>query len=348
MSLAHRALRALSTPLHLDDYLSLVNPMWSSEWRGRIAEVRPETHDMTTIRIRTNDDRPAHRPGQYLRLGIELDGRRHWRAYTVTSDPGDPLVSVTVKEFGGGVVSGHLVRNAQVGDLVHLGDVEGTFTLPDAPPAQVLLLSAGSGITPILGLLRQLDRAGAKDIVHVACFRADRDFAFGTELRALAERVPGYHLLTHASADAGRITPARLAELVPDWLQRMTYACGPGPLLDALEAYWVGGGVSERLSVERFQPLIGQGVETGTGGVAELRIAGASVTCAPDQPILAAAREAGLRLPHGCEIGICRTCVGSLVDGRVRDLRTGELIDEPRTMVRTCVSCPEGTAQLDL
>lgn len=321
--------------------------MWSREWRGRIVDVRPVTHDMATVRIRPNGQRPPHRPGQYVRLGVELDGRRHWRAYTITSDPGDALLSVTVKRFGGGVVSGHLVHGARPGELVHLGDVEGTFVLPDPPPARVLLLSAGSGITPVLGLLRQLDRIGAMaDVVHVACVRATRDEAFGDQLRALDARHPGYRLHVHRSAERGRITPAGVTALVPDWRERAAFACGPGPLLDTLEARWAAEGVP--LAVERFQPLIGAGVAPGEGGTVRFRLSGIEAACAGSEPMLAAGLAAGARLPYGCEIGICRTCVGALVDGRVRDLRTGEVTGEPQAMVRTCVSCPEGHVEIDL
>jgi ferredoxin-NADP reductase len=344
-----RGARVLSTPLGLDGYLGLVNPMWSPQWRGRIVCVLPETHDMSTVRIRTNGRWPAHRPGQYVRLGIELDGRRHWRAYTVTSDPGDALVAVSVKEFGGGVVSGHLVRHAREGDLVHLGEVEGTFCLPDPLPRRVLLISAGSGITPVLGLLRQLDRAGAiEDIVHVACNRAERDFAFGSQLQALAGRRRGYRVHVHLSAERGRITPEGIGRLCPDWRERATFACGPGALLDALEAHWEAAGVAEQLFVERFQPRIGAGVRAGAGGSIRFRLSGIDAQCAGDTPMLVAGLAAGARLPHGCEMGICRTCVGALVEGRVRDLRTGVVNGEPQTMVRTCVSCPDGPVEIDL
>lgn len=345
-----RGARALSTPLGLEDYLALVNPMWSRESRGRIVGVRAETHDMATVRIRPNGVWPApHRPGQYVRLGVELDGRRHWRAYTVTSDPGDPLVAVSVKEFGGGVVSGHLVRRARRGDLVHLGEVEGTFCLPERVPERILLISAGSGVTPVLGLLRQLDRATAvRDVVHVSCIRADRDFAFGAQLRALAARRPGYRLHLHRSAEHGRITPAGIGALCPDWRERATFASGPGPLLDALEAHWDAAGVAQQLAVERFQPLIGAGVAPGAGGTVRFRLSGVDADCAGDTPMLAAGLAAGARLPHGCEMGVCRTCVGALVDGRVRDLRSGAICAEPRTMIRTCVSCPEGPVEIDL
>src|SRR5579862_1745190 len=85
---ALRAVRAFSTPLLPDDYLELVNPLWSTrELRGRIQEVKHEAGHAATILIKPGYRWPGHKPGQYVRIGIDIDGVRHWRAYSLTSDP---------------------------------------------------------------------------------------------------------------------------------------------------------------------------------------------------------------------------------------------------------------------
>jgi ferredoxin-NADP reductase len=303
---------------------------------------------MATVLIRPNRPPATHVPGQYLSIGIDLDGRRHWRAYTVTSEPGDPLLAVTVKQAAGGVVSGHLVRRAQAGDLLHLGDIEGVFGFPAVLPTRLLMISAGSGITPIIALLRALDRAQwPADVVHIACVRAERDLAFGHVLRALQRRHGRYRLHVHLSSAHGRWGPAEIDALCGDWRERDAFACGPGPLLDRLETHWGEAEAAARLRVERFQPRI-DAEGAGLGGPVEFRLSGVATQCAGGTPILAAGLAAGARLPHGCQVGICRTCVGALIDGRVRDLRTGELLVEPRTMVRICVSAAEGPVTLEL
>src|SRR6478752_6706424 len=165
------AMRSLFTPLLPDDYLELINPLWSTqELRGRIERIERETSDAVTVLIRPGYEWMGHRPGQYLRIGVVVDGVHHWRAYSLTTDPGRPdgLIGITPKLVESGVVSPYLVRQARPGDIVRLGGVEGTFVLPDPPPRQLLLISAGSGITPIMSMLRSLDRDEAlEDVVHI-------------------------------------------------------------------------------------------------------------------------------------------------------------------------------------
>src|SRR6059058_3667967 len=180
---ALKALRGLFTPLLPDDYLELINPLWSTqELRGRIECVTAETADAVTILIKPGWEWPGHEPGQYLRIGVVIDGVHHWRAYSLTSDPGRPdgCISITPKLVEEGVVTPWLVRRAQPGTIVRLSDVEGTFTLPDPLPDRLLFISAGSGITPIMSMLRDLDRRGKlDDVVHLHSARTREEIIFG-------------------------------------------------------------------------------------------------------------------------------------------------------------------------
>src|SRR6201989_905363 len=168
---ALKAIRGLFTPLLPDDYLELINPLWSTqELRGRIERVQRETDDAVTVFIRPGWEWPGHEPGQYLRIGCVVDGVHHWRAYSLTTDPGRPdgLIGITPKLVEAGKVTPYLVHGARPGDIVRLGGVEGTFVLPAPPPRQLLFISAGSGITPIMSMLRALERSEAlRDVVHI-------------------------------------------------------------------------------------------------------------------------------------------------------------------------------------
>jgi len=349
---ALHAVRSLFTPLLPDDYLELINPLWSTqELRGRIERIEPETADAVTVLIRPGWEWQGHRPGQYLRIGVVVDGVHHWRAYSLTTDPGraDGFIGITPKLVDSGTVSPHLVRQARPGDVVRLGGVEGTFVLPDPPPPRLLFISAGSGVTPIMSMLRALDRSGAlADAVHLHSARSAESVIFGDRLADLDARRPGYRLHLQLTGTEGRIAPADLDDLCPDWRQRHTFASGPRELLDALVDHWRAEGDPQLLDMERFQPVIGDAVPAGGGGPISFTVSGVEARSDGATPILVAGEAAGAELPYGCRMGICHTCIGRLCSGTVRDLRTGEVYGAEGEMVRTCVNAPEGPVEIAL
>jgi ferredoxin-NADP reductase len=350
---ALRAVRSLFAPLLPDDYLELINPLWSTqELRGRIERVHSETDDAVTVFIKPGWEWPGHEPGQYLRIGFVVDGVHHWRAYSLTSDPGRPdgLISITPKLVDEGTVTPWLVRKAQPGTIVRLSDVEGTFKLPEALPDRLLFISAGSGITPIMSMLRDLDRRDAlDDVVHLHSARTRDDVIFGAQLREIAARHPGFRLHEQMTGAHGRIRPEQLEELCTDWRERETFLSGPAGMLDAMTEHWEQAGDRDRLHVERFQPIIGRGDgELGEGGTIRFLTSDVEAQSDGTQPILVAGEQAGATLPYGCRMGICHTCVGKLRSGKIRDLRTGEVSGSNGEIVRTCVNAPEGPIEIAL
>jgi ferredoxin-NADP reductase len=350
---ALNAVRSLFTPLLPDDYLELINPLWSTqELRGRIERIKRETASAVTVFIKPGWEWPGHEPGQYLRIGFVVDGVHHWRAYSITSDPGRPdgLISITPKLVQEGKVTPWLVREAQPGTIVRLSDVEGTFKLPDPLPGKLLFVSAGSGITPIMSMLRDLDRRGAlDDVVHVHSARTPEDIIFGQQLREMAGRNSRFHLHLQLTGAHGRIGPERLGELCADWREREAFLSGPGDMLDAMSEHWEAAGDVDRLHMERFQPIIGQGDgELGDGGTIKFLESDIEVHSDGTQPILVAGEDAGATLPYGCRMGICHTCVGKLCSGKIRDLRTGKVSGSAGEIVRTCVNAPEGLVEIAL
>jgi ferredoxin-NADP reductase len=285
-----KSARGLTTPLLPDDYLALMNPLWSTrELRGTIERIQPETPEASTIVIRPAHEWPGHEAGQYLRIGVEIDGRRHWRAYSLTADPGHPdgLISITVKHVAEGRMSPHFTRRIEPGATVYLGGVEGTFGLPDPLPPKLLFVSAGSGITPIMSMLRELERRDALgDVVHVHSERRAESVIFADLLNGMAERHPGYVRHTHYTESRERLGAAAISELCGDWRDRFTLASGPGAMLDAIAEHWEAEGDPELLDMERFQPVIGGGAE-GEGGTVRFRVTDVEATCGAGVPILA-------------------------------------------------------------
>lgn len=346
-----------TTPLLPEDYLDLIDPLRSgAALRGRIVEVRPETRDAVTLVIRPGRDWNGHVPGQYVRVGVDVDGVRQWRAYSVTSDRArrDGCFSITVKAIPDGKVSTYLVRRARPGMLLHLDQPAGDFTIPAVTPAKTLFVTAGSGVTPVMGILRNhLDDqlaarpAQLEDVVVVHSAPTADDVIFGGELRRFAAEGRLRLVELHTDTD-GMLTADTLAALVPDLAERETWACGPTGLLDALEEHFAAEGIEDRLHTERFRPTV---VVAGEGGTVTFGRSGQVVDADAATPILEAGEAAGVLMPSGCRMGICFGCVVPLREGAVRDLRNGEVTTATAgdgVLVQTCISAAAGPCHLDL
>ena len=335
------AARQLTTPLLPEDYLGLINPLWSAdELRGRVEAVRFEAPAAATLVIRPGRGWRGHRPGQWVRVGVDVGGVRHWRTFSLSSPPRqDGRITITVKAARDGTVSPFLVRGMQPGTVIRLGQAEGEFVLPSPVPRRLLFVTAGSGITPVMAMLRQL--RGASDVVHVHSDRTVDDVIFGAEIR----RMSGIRLCERHTAADGRVKPSDLATLCPDWTERAAWACGPGEMLDDLTAHWAAAGVADRLRVERFRTELNDG---GEGGRVTFTRSGVEVDAGGGTPLLVAGEDAGALLPSGCRMGICHSCVGRLCSGQVRDLRTGKVHGGEGEVVQTCVSAAAGPVEIEL
>jgi stearoyl-CoA 9-desaturase NADPH oxidoreductase len=336
-------------PLLPDDLLGTLNPMWSRrEPHARVVGVRRETADTTTLLLQPGPSHPEHLAGQFVGIGLRVDGVWQWRTYSVTSAPGDRTLAVTVTALPGGTVSEVLAHRTPVGTVLRLGPPAGEFVLPTPMPEKLLFLTAGSGITPVMGMLRHL--AGQSEslsgAVLVHCDRTPADLVFGPELRALAAAT-GLTLIERHTALEGRLTPETLTDVVPDWAARQTWACGPTAMLDALTEHWARAGDPDALHLERFVPPapVAEGL---TGGRVSFTTSGITADAGPGTPLMAAGEAAGALLPNGCRMGICHTCVGKLRSGAVRNLHTGDLTDTPGLAVRTCVSGAAGDVEIEL
>ncbi|MCX9190882.1 stearoyl-CoA 9-desaturase [Carbonactinospora thermoautotrophica] len=343
----------LTTPLLPEDYLGLMNPLWSvRELRGRVEAVRRETADAATLVIRPGWGWTGHLPGQYVRVGVEIGGVLHWRTYSLTSPAGRQAghISITVKAIPGGRVSRHLVYRTTPGTLLRLGVAQGEFVLTDPVPPRLLFWTAGSGITPVMGMLRTLAARGAMpDVVLVHSAPTPQDVIFGAELRDLARRFATLRLYEHytrAPGSRGRLSVARVPELCPDWRERAAWACGPAGMLDEVERHWAGAGIADRLRVERFRPAVA--ATDGGGGRVRFTKTGREVDADGATPLLILGENAGVAMPSGCRMGICFGCVAPLRYGQVRDLRTGRVHGEEGDLVQTCVSAAAGPVEIEL
>jgi ferredoxin-NADP reductase len=361
-----RVAEAATTPLLPADYLDLVNPLRSgADLRGRVEEIHPETTDAATIVIRPGADWAGHVPGQYVRIGIDVDGVRQWRAYSLTHGPRrDRRISVTVKAVPEGKVSNHLVHHAKVGTLVHLEQAAGDFVLPlpstvDTDAAtKLLFVTAGSGITPVIGMLRnlfpvtdegavRLERSARYDIVVVHVAPSEPDSIFIRNLKSLDD-AGLIRLVARYDDQHGVLDVEDLTSFVPDLEERTTLACGPAGLLDALGKHHADRGLELLTEQFRLTTLV-----TGEGGTVSFTGStggGTSFEATGDRPLLDQAEEAGVMMPSGCRMGVCFGCVLPLREGVVRDLRSGDItsaVEGDGVVIQTCINAAAGPCRID-
>jgi len=298
--------------------------------------VHDETHDVRTFTFAAPDGAYfAVRPGQYFTFDVPTGGGVVQRCYSLSSSPLRPrAISVTVKRVVGGVASNWLHDNLNPGDPIRAFGPLGAFTPPPVMPDKVLLLSGGSGITPMMAIVRAMaDAALTTDVVFLHGARSPKDFAFHRELVGLGKILRGFRLIllpenvTAGDGFAGltgRISPALMAAAVPDLSDRLVMCCGPAPFMDAARAICRNSGVPDRCYMQESFDGVGETglddtlpVAAKSGFAVTFNRQGKTISVGSDQSILTAARAQGVVLPSSCANGLCGTCKSKLISGKV-------------------------------
>ena len=335
----------------VEDSLQALHPLMSlTEVRARVVKVINESALTKTFVLQPNALWAGAQAGQFVRVRQEMDGRRVERVYSLSSCPGARRIAFTVKRQSGGQVSNHLHDHLKVGDVLTLSQAMGEFVLPAVLPAKMLLLSAGSGITPVMAMLRSLQALGYRgDVAFVHICRAPDDLIFASSLKDLAARWPALRLVLHFDESEGRFTTETLQHLVPDLQERSTWLCGPSGLMDAVHQLWLDLGIAAPLQSERFVAYaLLPASAPGTPVQVRFLASQQGFTTHGSAPLLVQAEQAGLSPKHGCRIGICRSCQCVKTSGTVENLQTGEVSSAPNELIRLCITAARSDVTLDL
>jgi ferredoxin-NADP reductase len=327
-------------PHGIDRYLELIRPeMTIREARAEVIDVRRQTQRSVTLTLRPNRAFEGFRAGQFLRVGVEIDGVRRTRTYSPASSERADCLELTVTAHPGGLVSNHLIAHGRRGTVVHLGAPQGEFVLPSRRPERLLLISGGSGITPVLSMLRTLRDEGHRgEITFVHYARTAADWLYRDEVRALA--APNLELEYVATREGGgHFDAGRYADRATG---ATAAVCGPPSLIAAVRDTWRGP-----VLAETFTPPTLELTGAAANGTLRFLRSGRTAEIAAGT-LLEQAEAAGLTPEFGCRMGICHTCTCRKTAGAVRNLRTGEISDEEDEDIQLCVSVPEGDVALDI
>lgn len=337
-------LKKLTTPLLPDDYSALLNPLWSTrELRGRIVSATREG-EVVHLEIETGWGVPTtFEAGQYIGLGVLLDGRYTWRSYSLTNTPdtNGKTMSITVRAVEKGKLSNHLVGTVTSGTVIRLLAPAGDFHLSNPVPKKLAFIAAGTGITPVIAMMRTMERRGEleqSDVTLYHCARTQDGLLFGPELEAMAANHQRFTYIPRITSVQGRLSTQEL----PISSDVVVYACGPAKMLDELENWARENGID--IKTERF--LLDRSGTSAQGGTITFGPKG-QVAADGATTILEAAESQGIQVPFGCRMGICHTCTRPLVDGEAMNLRTGEAY-EKGARIRTCVSVACGDVEIDV
>lgn len=355
-------LRRLAAPFVappvFDFWAQRLHPTWT--WERPLARIvghAPAAAGAVTLTLKPNRHWAGALPGQHVNLGADIDGVRVTRSYSLDAPASaDGRITITVKGIEGGRMSRHLLDPARVGDVLDIGPGFGDMTLAHAAVATPrLLLAGGSGITPLMALVRQLAGQGMPAPVTLLYWARTRaEFCFTDELRALAARHDTFDVRFVLTGDApaaddeagGRIEAELLASRVPDLATRHVDACGPGGFVAAAQGL-LDGRVAA-LRTEAFTPPPRPPVDdTGTVSV-RLARSGRELQLPRGIALLDALEAAGEKPRSGCRMGICNTCACGKAAGTARDLRTGAVQGEPTQALKLCINSAVSDLVLDL
>ncbi len=370
-SLKRLASHAVS-PAVVDFWVQKLMPTWSwDRCLARIVARRVEARGVVTLVLQPNRNwrgLGGFKPGQHMNVSAEVNGVRVTRSYSLSDVPRtDGCLSITIKHVEGGRLSEYLCRDARVGDVLELGQAFGQMSWAEPPRGQWLLLAAGSGITPLMSLIRSVLGGskrgsprgmpeGLQGLTLVYWARTRAELCFAAELQEMARREPRltvHTVLTREPGAAltptervGRLSAEALQGLgLSDLSQQQVLACGPGGFVNRARTLAAGQALS--FQAEAFTLLEAAPLESGSVQV-HLQATGRTLELPVGQTLLTALEAQGVFPPSGCRMGICRTCVCPKLEGSTQDLITGELSHEADSALRLCVSTARTPITLNL
>ncbi|MCW2750659.1 MAG: hypothetical protein JWR83_1769 [Aeromicrobium sp.] len=357
-ALASRPVASLTSPYTVDHYLDQIHPMLAAEnVRARVVEVIHETGDASTVVLRPNGAWSGFQPGQHVQFGIEVEGKRRIRCFSVSTSSAakNGTFSVSVKAHPDGYVSQFLHHELAPKTIVYLSQAEGEFVLPKVVPDNLLLMSGGSGITPVMSMLRTLrdtKHRGQVTFLHYA--RSRDDEMFTAELDELAAALPNLQVTriytrqpTPGAELKGRFHVDHLKHLGIDPTDTLTYVCGPAGLIATVRDTYTEIGAADQLRMEYFKvPSVDLNAAEATGTLTfdntkrDADNSGAT--------ILEQAEAAGLKPEFGCRMGVCNTCVVKKNHGAVRHIISNEISANTDETIKICVNVPIGDVNVAL
>jgi ferredoxin-NADP reductase len=322
---------------------------------ARVISVVSQSPDTKTLTLKANRNWQGFVAGQHCNVTASIAGRNITRSYSISSDPIDGRhIQITIRREAGGLMSEHLCNDIEAGDRLELGRPFGDMLLPTPMPEHLLLLAAGSGITPMISQIRTLARNGMPSAVTLMYWeKTNTDFNFAHELRSIALNHPNFevHLITtreqNEESVSGRISHELLSKMPNISHVDQAFACGSSGFVEAAASICKHRKLP--LLSEAFTPSQAQTSNTEiTQHDVYLRRSKIHLRLSNQLPLLEQLESAGVSVPFGCRQGICNTCTCTRISGATVDDFSGGVDNEPSQIIKLCVSRTAANIELDL
>lgn len=347
----------------------------------RCVRIVDETADVKTF---TFVAEPAvqfdYQPGQFVTLELKINGEEVSRSYSISSTPSRPhTLEITVKRVpaptdsphvSAGLVSNWLHDHLQVGDQIKLNGPFGKFTCLPNLPTKLLLISAGSGITPMMSMSRWIaDRVADADVVFFHCARTPRDLIFRQELEMMASRLANFRLAVSTTRTelgqpwlgfTGRLTAAMLHLIAPDWQERTVYVCGPDGFMENTKSLLEGlnfpmqNYYEESFGTPKKAVPIAAPVSNPTPISDTLKVifaqSGKEVAADGSASILELAEQAGVKIRSSCKQGVCGACKKRKLSGEIKYESEPDGLDQSEQnagYILPCIAAPVGQVAIE-
>jgi len=354
---------------------ALLAPPLTKNWRGqlRVGSIVAETPGVKTFRLLPSSGEGllpfTFVPGQFLNVAFGIGGARMNRSYSISSSPTQrEYIDLTIKREPRGAVSRHIVDLLKVGDLIEAGGPVGKFTFNGTEAENIVLISAGVGITPMVSISRYLtERSWPGDIFFIYTCRTPADYILGEDVAALERSNPKLHVaVTMTKAEGtgwkgprGRITKEFLTKTVPELTRRRVHVCGPATMMDATKALLIDLGVPpDQVKMELFGATKPAITPTGTTAKPSAPATGPTVTFAKNnksanihdgQTVLELSEELGIGIEFSCRVGTCGVCKVKMTSGEVDQEVQDALDDDDKAngIILACQAKPKAEVTVE-
>jgi len=323
-----------------------------------------QTPDAKTLCFRVQDGKPlVAKPGQFLTFHLNIDGKQISRCYSICSSPlKTDYVEITAKRTKNGYASDFLNERALPGLIIQASGPAGQFYFDENLHSEIVLIAAGSGITPMMAMLRYIEQRGLDvPVTLIYCVRTSQDIIFQRELARFSGSLAGFRLIITLSApdagwtgNKGRLNKEFLLERILDFRSPTFFLCGPGEFMRHVSELLKEQGVpAHRIKQESFGGKASLAIpdpsaETSVPFVEFLR-SGFQFELMPDMTLLEFAETVGISIPFGCRQGQCGTCATRLLQGHVKmQTEDGLSAEQKRAgFILPCVSKIQGSICID-